>query len=83
MDRLNPCPICGGDANLVSVPCKPGLSPHACANLHWWVVCINGCISTYAYTSEHEAVETWNKIAKRIGEGEKYYIAERSEDGQT
>lgn len=82
MDRLNHCPICGGEAMLVSVPCKRGISLY-----HWWVACHNGCLSTYAYTSANDAEEAWNKIAKRIGEGEKYYtelddpkIAERSEE---
>ena len=83
MDKLEPCPICKGEANLVCVPCKRGITPY-----HWWVACSNGCLSTHAYTSDHDAVEAWNKIAKkRSGEGEKYYtipddpkIAERSEE---
>ena len=60
MDRLNPCPICGGEAVLVSAPCKRGTSPYI-----WCVQCRSGCFSTLIYISDHDAVETWNKIAKR------------------
>lgn len=59
MDRLNPCLICGGEAMLVSVPCKRGISPY-----YWWVKCRGGCFSTLIYISDHDAIEAWNSIMK-------------------
>ena len=57
MDRLNPCRICGGEAMLVSAPCKRGISPYI-----WCVRCRSGCFSTPIYISDHDAVEAWNNI---------------------
>lgn len=65
MNKLNPCPICRGEAMLVSVQCKRGISPYC-----WWVRCRNGCLSTLAYASDHDAVEAWNSIAERSEDGE-------------
>ena len=83
MESIKPCPICGGEAALVSVPCKRGISPY-----YWWVRCRGGCFSTHAYASDHDAVEAWNNIAKEEEcEDENWYtelddpkIAERSEE---
>ena len=59
MEKLKPCPFCDGEAMLVSVPCKRGISPY-----YWWVKCRRGCVSTHAYTSDHDAVEAWDNFTK-------------------
>lgn len=59
MEKLKPCPFCGGEAMLVSSPCKRGISPY-----YWWVRCLSGCFSTHVHISDHDAIEEWNNIAK-------------------
>ena len=58
MDKLKPCPFCGGKAELLIVPghFKSGLSSNG-----WLVKCTNGCCNQIPYTSDHDAKEAWNR----------------------
>lgn len=55
---LMPCPFCGGRAELIIVPgyFKQGLSSSG-----WLVKCLNGCCNQVPYSSDHDAVEAWNR----------------------
>ena len=61
MDKLKPCPFCGGKAELIIVPgyFKSGLSSSG-----WLVKCIKGCCNQNPYTSDHDAAEAWNRRAE-------------------
>ena len=61
MDKLKPCPFCGGKAELLIVPgrFKSGLSSSG-----WLVKCTNGCCNQMPYTSDHDAKEAWNRRAE-------------------
>lgn len=63
MDKLKPCPFCGGEAKL-----------HYCALLEdgsivmglvdkYGVHCMNGCAATMPVVGAEKAVEMWNRRA--------------------
>ena len=58
MDKLKPCPFCNGKAELIIAPgyFKSGLSSSG-----WLVKCLNGCCNQTPHTSDHDAIEAWNR----------------------
>ena len=63
MDKLKPCPFCGGEAELTSRRVNSGqtLYRYRCASCHAAIGRWHGGISGYDYT----AAETWNTRAER------------------
>lgn len=61
MVDLKPCPFCGGKAELIIVPgyFKQGLSSSG-----WLVKCLAGCCNQMPYTSDHDAIDAWNRRAE-------------------
>lgn len=57
MDKLKPCPFCGGEAEILCVPnyFKQGLSLTG-----WLVKCLNGCVNQAPRHSVHDAIVAWN-----------------------
>lgn len=58
MNELKPCPFCGGKAELI---CVPGYFKTGLSSSGWLVKCLNGCVNQMPYSSDHEAVEAWNR----------------------
>ena len=56
MDELKPCPFCGGEAELFTIPADYGLSP-----IRWVIRCKKGCCEQIPHISDHDAVFAWNK----------------------
>ena len=65
MDKLKPCPFCGSEAGLFSKPNerKQSLSP-----LLWAVRCLRCNANQFFYSSDHDAIEAWNRRASDVGE---------------
>ena len=52
MDKLKPCPFCGGEASFVNCEIPP----------QWYVRCSKGCCEqTKLYLSKAEAKKAWNR----------------------
>lgn len=60
MDKLKPCPFCGGKADLIIVP---GYFQQGLSSSGWLVKCLDGCCNQMPYTSDHDAIEAWNRRA--------------------
>ena len=58
MTELKPCPFCGGEAKIASVP-------HGDRKL-WYVICRKCEIATFQYLTEKWAVKVWNR---RVNDG--------------
>jgi hypothetical protein len=57
MDKLKPCPFCGGEAELKLIGrFQYGLSANG-----WIVRCVKGCCRQLFYASDHDAIEAWNR----------------------
>ena len=55
-EKLKPCPFCGGEAELFTIPANYGLSP-----IRWVIRCKKGCCEQIPHISDHDAVFAWNK----------------------
>lgn len=52
MDKLKPCPFCGGKAELLIVP----------GNITKWVVRCTKCYTNNGtFVLDHDAIEAWNR----------------------
>ena len=54
MEKLKPCPFCGGKAEII---CSPD---YFRTTWGWLVKCKKGCCNQMPFQSEHSAVEAWN-----------------------
>lgn len=54
MDKLKPCPFCGGEAELLIVPGK---------QTKWIIRCRKCFTNNGTFVSDHDEIETWNRRA--------------------
>lgn len=63
MEKLEPCPFCGGKGMLADV-CTSKTSYHPYQRTYRRVLCTVCGASTKPYGTEKKAVEEWNRRAK-------------------
>ena len=63
MTELKTCPFCGGEVKLIIVPYyfKQGLSSSG-----WVVKCLKGCCYQLPHSSDHDAIEAWNRRVEDV-----------------
>ena len=70
MDKLLPCPFCGGEAKTTARDVEPQCDPWYGKNIQTFVVCTNcgACLfDDYfhdGFADEHEAIAAWNRRAE-------------------
>jgi len=75
MNKLKPCPFCGGKAELIIVP---GYFNQGLSSSGWLVKCLAGCCNQMPYGSDHDAVEAWNRRAEKTPPQQQWISVEDS-----
>lgn len=59
MEKLKPCPFCGGEAELIDIGCP------VYGEGRYYVVCKTGCVEqTRMWATKQTAIKRWNRRAK-------------------
>ena len=63
MEKLKPCPFCGGEAKCINTRIVDNHD-----NPFWWVLCNECDANTGMYVNRVDAIKTWNRRAKNAAD---------------